>query len=75
METITLIDGQNVIRPDGSVAKRVVLLSSETPASLSMTGADVPGMNAGDVIAAGSVLITPNANYIAFEDGTFAEKG
>jgi hypothetical protein len=71
---ITLIDGQNVIRADGSVTKRVVLLSAETPASLTITGADVEGLNSGDVIAMGSVLITPDANYIAFEDGVFTEK-
>ena len=72
---ITLIDGQNVIRPDSTEAKRVVLLSDDTPASLTMTGADVPGLNNDDVIATGSVLITPTANYIAFADGVFTEKG
>lgn len=71
---ITLIDGQNVIRPDGTEAKRVVLLSDSAPASLTMTGADVEGLNSDDVIATGSVLITPSANYIAFEDGEFTEK-
>lgn len=71
---ITLIDGQNVIRPDGTEAKRVVLLSDDTPASLTITGADVPGLNNDDVIATGSVLITPTANYIAFTDGEFTEK-
>lgn len=71
---IKYVDGYNVIRPDGSEAKRVVLLSDSTPASLTVTGADVEGMSQGDVIAAGSVLITPGANYIAFEDGVFTEK-
>ena len=70
-----LIECQNVIRPDGSEAKRVVLLSETAPASLTVTGADVEGMNTGDVIATGSVLITPSANYIAFTDGVFTEKG
>ena len=72
---ITLIEGQDIIQPDGSIAKRVVLLASDTPSSLSMTGADVPGLNNDDVIAAGSVIIAPSKNYIAFEDGTFTEKG
>ena len=72
---ITLIEARDVIRPDGAVTKRVVLLSDSAPASLTVTGADVPGLNAGDVIAAGSVLIAPGANYIAFADGVFTEKG
>jgi len=72
---LKLIEATNVIRPDGSEAKRVVLLSDAAPASLTVTGADVEGMNTGDVIAAGSVLITPSANYIAFTDGVFTQKG
>ena len=71
---IKLIDGHIVTRADGSEAKRVVLLSSTTPSSLTITGADVEGLNDDDIIAAGSVLITPGANYIAFTDGEFTEK-
>ena len=74
MANITILSGSDVTRPDGSLAKRVVLLADDTPASLSLTGADVPGLNAGDVIAAGSVLIAPSANYVAFTDGTFTQK-
>lgn len=66
--------GETIIRPNGTKAQKCVLLSGTTPASLSLTGADVVGMNEDDVIAAGSVLITPSANYIAFEDGTFTQK-
>lgn len=73
--SILIERGENVIQTDGTVAKRVVLLSSETPASLEITGADVEGLNDDDVIAAGSVLITPSKNYIAFEDGVFTQKG
>ena len=69
-----LIEGHDVIRGDGSVAKRVLLLSDETPSSLELTGADVPGLNEEDVLAAGSVLITPEVNYIAFTDGSFTAK-
>lgn len=72
---ITLIEGRDVVKADGTVTKRVVLLSGETPASLTVTGADVAGLNSDDVIAVGSVLITPGANYIAFADGVFTEKG
>lgn len=73
--SILIERGERVIKADGTETKRVVLLSSETPASLEITGADVEGLNDDDVIAAGSVLITPGANYIAFEDGVFTQKG
>jgi hypothetical protein len=69
-----LIESYSVINPDGAVTKRVVLLGDGEPASTTITGADVEGMNPGDVIAAGSVLITPGANYIAFTDGVFTKK-
>lgn len=69
-----LIDGEDIIRSNGAIAKRVVLLSSTAPASLNVTGADVDLLSADDVIATGSVLITPSKNYIAFEDGVFTEK-
>jgi len=75
MANITLITAENVLRSDGTVAKRLTLLADEAPSSLTMTGADVPGLNADDVIAAGSVLITPAANFIAFTDGAFTQKG
>lgn len=53
---------------------RVVLLSSETPASLTIDGSDVDGVPDDYVFAAGSELITPDADYIAFEDGVFTQK-
>lgn len=40
-----------------------------------ITGADVLGMNAEDRIAVGSVILTPNARYVAFEDENFTQKG
>lgn len=75
MAIVTLITDERVINPDGSDAHRVVLLSDQDiDTSGTMTGANVPGLKTDDVIAAGSVLITPGANYIAFEDGVFTEK-
>ena len=53
----------------------VTILSGTTPASLQIDGSDVDGLPADYVIAAGSVLITPDANYIAFNDGEFTQKG
>lgn len=73
-KSIKLFQSENVLNPDGTVTKRVVLLSGEIPVSLEITGADVEGLNDDDVIAAGSVLITPEANYIAFTDGVFTKK-
>ena len=71
---INLISGENITRPDGTIAVRCVLLSGAAPGSLSIGGGDVEELNADDVIAAGSVLITPEKNYIAFADGAFTEK-
>lgn len=53
---------------------KVVIVSTEEPAQLDITGADVDGMADDAGIAAGSVLITPDSNYIAFEDGVFGLK-
>ena len=60
--------------PAGAIV-RAIILSDSAPSSLSLTGADVDGLGDDDIIAAGSVIITPSANYIAFEDGVFTEKG
>ena len=60
---------------DGTSKAQCVLLADEAPASLEIDGADVEGLNDEYTIAAGSVLITPSANYIAFEDGVFTQKG
>ena len=58
------------------VNKGIVLVVSPTePSSLTITGADVEGLKDDYVLAAGSVIVTPNKNYIAFADGTFTEKG
>ena len=55
--------------------KWIATISSETtPAELTITGADVENMTDGDILAAGSVIITPSENFYAFEDGTFTQK-
>ena len=53
---------------------QAVLLSPDTPASLTIDGSDVEGVPDDYVFAAGSELITPDADYIAFEDGVFTQK-
>jgi hypothetical protein len=64
-----MIDGHTVTKPDGTETMRVHLVADPEPASLALTGADVPGLNADDVLAAGSTLDTPDTSYILFEDG------
>lgn len=54
---------------------RVIIVSDTTPDSFELDGSDVDGMADDAGIAAGSVLITPSSNYIAFEDGVFTAKG
>lgn len=60
---------------DGHKWWRVVLTATEAPDSLQLTGADVAGMDDNIRFESGSVLLTPSANYIAFEDGVFTQKG
>ena len=45
------------------------------PVSLTITGADVEGMNGDDRLAAGSTIYTPEGSYIALEDGVFSAMG
>lgn len=59
---------------DGTKWWQVVLTSDTDPDSLNLTGADVENLNDALGLAAGSILITPTANYIAFEDGVFTLK-
>ena len=54
---------------------RAVILASDTPASLTIDGSDVDGLDDADILAPGSIIIAPSKNYIAFEEGVFTEKG
>lgn len=75
MANFTMLEDERVLNPDGSDAHRVVLLVDQDAGdSVEITGAQIPGLNSDDVIAAGSVLITPSANFIAFSDGVFTRK-
>lgn len=54
--------------------KGIALIVSETEPSAEVSGADVDELANDYVLAAGSVIITPSANYIAFTDGEFTAK-
>lgn len=55
---------------------RAVIVASEAPADLTdVTGADVDGLDDNDVLAIGSTIITPAAEYIATADGSFEQMG
>ena len=45
----------------------VTILADETPSSLTIDGGDVEGLPDNYVLAAGSMIIAPDADYIAFE--------
>lgn len=64
----------NPAAPFGLVV-RAIILSSTTPESLEIDGSDVDGLGDSDIIAAGSVLITPTKNYLAFENNMFTALG
>lgn len=59
---------------DGTKWWQVVLTADADPDTLNLTGADVDNLNDELGLAAGSVLITPSSNYIAFADGVFTLK-
>ena len=61
--------------PSATGAERwQVVICGEGAPSATVTGADVEGMDATDIIAVGSILITDTANYVAIDDGKFVEK-
>ena len=71
LKSLEVIDAKTV---------RAVILSDQTPASLKINGSDVDGLADDMKLAAGSMIIAPDADYIAFEepdsdgDTTFAQK-
>lgn len=72
---IKVIDGVLLNRTDAGDRWQVSLVSESVPASLSITGADVDEMDDTAIIAVGSVLVTPDTDFVAFEDGVFTQKG
>ena len=62
-------------RPENEDWFICTLVGDEDIDTAYITGADVIGMSPEDRIAVGSVIITPTARYIAFEDEMFTQKG
>ena len=60
---------------DGNKWWRVILTADAEPDTLELTGADVSDLASNVRFAAGSVLLTPSANYVAYVDGTFGGGG
>jgi len=52
---------------------RCIIVAESDPDNKSISGADVEGVPDEDGIAAGSVLLTPSANYVFYADGTAGE--
>lgn len=71
LKSLEVIDAETV---------RAVILSDQTPASLKINGSDVDGLADDIKLAAGSMIIAPDADYIADEepdsdgDTTFTQK-
>lgn len=71
---MTMVSARKVYREAEGDWYLAVISATEDPASGNITGADVTGANDDDKFAAGSVVITPDSNWIAFEDGVFSAK-
>lgn len=62
------------LEPNTPKSGKAIILSEDTPQSLEIDGSDVDGVPDDYVFEAGSILVTPSANYIAFDDGEFTQK-
>lgn len=72
---IHITDGTILNKTEHGDRWQAVLVSDEEPENLELSGVDVEGMNNSDILAVGSVLVTPSKDYIAMEDGVFTQKG
>lgn len=70
------IDAEAIkLKEEGGTVYLATLVHPSAPDSLTITGADVEGMEDDDDLGIGSVLITPTKNYIVFDQvNTFIEK-
>ena len=72
---IHITDGKILNKTEDGDRWQAVLVSDEEPENLELSGVDVEEMNNSDILAVGSVLVTPSKDYIAMEDGVFTQKG
>ena len=71
--TIQILNGKNIIRPDGSTVFLVDLIASDVLDSYDIDGEDV-GLGEGAILAAGSTIKYPGGSATLFEDdGTFTD--
>lgn len=68
-----VIGAKRVERHDGHEWWLCVIVHDQELDKYDLNGSDVDGMNDDDLIAAGSLIATPTANYIAFTDGIFTQ--
>lgn len=71
---ITMVSATKKERKTGGDWYLAVMTSTEDPSKSNITGADVEGASNDDKFVAGSVIICPSANWVAFEDGEFSAK-
>lgn len=69
-----LVKSESVYRKTEGDWYLAVIVAEEEPESGEITGKDVEGCNDDDLFAAGSVIITPSSNWVAFTDGKFSAK-
>lgn len=77
MKCVKLLHAEKEIRPGGTEAYVCTLLAtySDILDGGALDPALVLGMSANDIIAPGSVLITPTQNFIAWDDNKFGAVG
>ena len=71
---ITMVSAKKVYREGPHDWYLAVMTATEEPSKSDITGADVEGAADDDRFVAGSAIITPASNWIAFEDGEFSAK-
>lgn len=80
MKNVKLLHAEPELRPDGTKAYTCVLMSPVPGEDLLVNDVfldprSVYGLNAGDIVADGSILLTPEKKYIAWANNSFAEVG
>lgn len=71
---ITLVSAAKKERAEAGDWYLAVMTATEEPAKSNITVADVEGASDDDRFVAGSVIICPASNWVAFSDGQFSAK-